>query len=61
MSECPENVVGVFMIFLVIAIAGWMMLDIEITRPLGVGWLLIGVLGMLAIFAAVIMKVLGEG
>ena len=60
MSAEPEEIIGAFMVFLVIVIAGWMMLDIDIARPIGMGWLFVGVLGVVGIITLVIAKILGE-
>ena len=60
MGDEEENVIGVFMVFLVVAIAGWKMLDTEIARPLGVGWLIIGILGAFAIIMLLIAKIMRE-
>ncbi|EEB74122.2 hypothetical protein [Thermococcus sp. AM4] len=60
MSEGAEKIFGAFMVFLVIAIAGWMMLDIDIVRPLGVGWFILGVLVAIGILVGIIVKLLGE-
>jgi len=60
MGNEVETILGAVMVFIVIAIAGWMMIDIDIVRPLGVGWLIIGVLGVIGILAGILIKVLGD-
>lgn len=60
MSDGAEKIFAAFMVFIVIAIAGWMMLDIDIVRPLGIGWFILGVLGAIGILAGILVKLLGE-
>ncbi|GEM_PF-4155649 len=60
MSDDAEKIFGAFMVFIVIAIAGWMMLDIDIVKPLGIGWFILGVLGTIGILAGIIIKLFGE-
>lgn len=60
MGKEPEKIIGAFMVFIVIAIAGWMMLDIDMAKPLGIGWLITGVLGAIGILAGMLIKVLGD-
>ncbi|ALM74008.1 hypothetical protein [Thermococcus barophilus] len=60
MSDGVEKVIEAVGVFIIVAIAGWMMRDIEIAKPLGTWWFILGVLGVAAIVAALLSKLLGE-
>jgi len=58
-----NNVIGAFAFFLLVAITGWLLMDIDdrLVLWLGKWFLFLGVLGVVGILAVILLKLLGDG